>query len=879
MKNLLQICRFSILKSITAKFFLTFAALIVTQQMFAQFTDDFSDGDFMENPTWVGTDSKFVIHSQELKLQAPALTDMAYLTTAYNSRVQGGSWEFLVKLEFNPSSTNYTRIYLVSDQSDLFGLLNGYFVLLGNTSDDVSLWKQTGSSVTRIIDGADGRVDQSMLTVRIKVTCDESGMWSLFSDLSATGNYFNEGSAVDTTHDTCEYFGVLCSYTSTRADKFYFDDFIASSSLSSDTTPPDLKSIEVVSSAELRLIFSEILDKETAESIEHYVLDNNVGIPSRAILEADKKSVLLSFSHDFTNGVSYSISISGIKDNAGNIIKAIQKSFVFIQSVAANYKDIIFTEIFADPSPSVRLPEIEFVELHNRSNSPFDLSGWQITDGTSIMVLQHVTILPGEYLIATSSAAEFSAYGKTSASSDFPSLNNSGDMLLLLDSNGSTVDSVKYTDAWYKDDERKNGGWSLELIDPENTCSESENWIVSEDSDGGTPGKVNAVFSNKPDLTAPVLLSVIPQSSTLLEITFNEKLDRSLPLKSSFTIVPAIEITDISFKDATLTKLLLSLSQEIQPEGTYSITVTGISDCAGNSIHSDFNHVDFGLPQTANAGDIVINEILFNPWPMGVDFIEVVNVSAKFINLKNWNIANFEDDSQVNGKAITQSDFLFEPGAYLVLTEDVNVLGAHYPLLHMENVLIVDDLPAFNDTEGSAAIVNDAYHVIDSFLYSDDLHSIFINDAEGVSLERISFSRPTSEDQNWKSASSLIGFATPGYLNSNSKADVNLPDESVRIDPEIFNPVIGQPDFTQIHYKFDKGGYVASIQVYDDRGHLIKQIANNALLGTEGVLRWDGDRDDGQKARTGYYMVWFEVFDETGVVKTFRKRLAIVSRF
>jgi hypothetical protein len=45
------------------------------------------------------------------------------------------------------------------------------------------------------------------------------------------------------------------------------------------------------------------------------------------------------------------------------------------------------------------------------------------------------------------------------------------------------------------------------------------------------------------------------------------------------------------------------------------------------------------------------------------------------------------------------------------------------------------------------------------------------------------------------------------------------------------------------------------------------------------VYRWDGDRDDGTKARVGYYVVCFEVFDDTGEVRTFFNRVVVATRF
>lgn len=878
MKNNLQICRFSKLQTITAKFFLMFGALIITQQMFAQFTEDFSDGDFTSSPVWSGTDSKFIIASQELKLQATPVTDIAYLTTPSNS-INKTSWEFLIRLEFNPSNTNYARIYLVSDQFTLSEPLNGYFVLVGNTTNDVSLYKQTGASITKIIDGVDGRLDLSEVRIRIKITRDDFGLWELHSDVGSSGTYVTEGTVTDATYSSSLYFGIFCSYTATRSDKFYFDDFIITDNSSPDISPPEFDLVEATSSKELLLTFSENIDKETAEAVNNYSVDNNLGNPIQAILQENKKTVMLSFEKNFSNGFAYTITVSGIKDGAGNSMNSINRNFLFFQTVPATYKNIIFTEILADPAPKIGLPELEFIELFNRSENPFNLKGWQVKDESSSLILPNLILLPGEYLIVTSSSSEFINYGKAWGASNFPSLNNSGDMLLLQDNNAVTVDSLNYADSWYKDDERKNGGWSLELIDPENLCSEGENWIASEDSNGGTPGKQNSVFANKPDLTGPTLISAIPLSSVILQLTFNEKLERSLPLKNSFRIEPGIEITQIFFSDPSLTHLRLFLSHDLQRGVSYTITVSTVFDCTGNSIDASSNKAVFGLPESAGTTDIVINEILFNPRPTGVDFVEIVNTSFKFINLKNWYIASVEGDLPTNAKPVTQGDFLLKPGAYLVLTEDLNVLKAEYPLMLAEHVLIIDDLPSFNDDEGSVALVDDQYNVIDYFLYTDDLHSVFINDEEGVSLERIAFNRPSNETQNWKSASSLVGFATPGYLNSNAKAEPALSEESIKIEPEIFIPVMGQPDFTQIHYKFDHGGYIANIKIFDEQGHLIKRIANNEVLGTEGILRWDGDRDDGNKARIGYYMIWFEVFDVTGEVKTFRKRVVIATRF
>jgi flagellar hook assembly protein FlgD len=71
---------------------------------------------------------------------------------------------------------------------------------------------------------------------------------------------------------------------------------------------------------------------------------------------------------------------------------------------------------------------------------------------------------------------------------------------------------------------------------------------------------------------------------------------------------------------------------------------------------------------------------------------------------------------------------------------------------------------------------------------------------------------------------------------------------------------------------------VANVKILDQAGRLIKTIANNETLGFEGFYRWEGDTNDGGKARLGYYIVWFEVFDLSGNVRTFQKRVVIAGR-
>lgn len=843
----------------------------------AQFTDNFSDGNFTNDPSWGGSTADFTVNGSFQMQLNNVVASTSVLSSAYAAlSLDNFEWQVYVKQTFSPSGSNYGRVYLASDQSNLAGSLNGYYLQFGEagSSDAVELFRQTGTASVSVCRATNGSIASSA-NLRVRVLRNDAGLWQLFIDYAGGTNFVLEASGSDATFNASSYLGVLCVYTSSNANKFYYDDFYMGPEIV-DTTPPAIASVNPVSATELHVVFNEKVDLVTAQSLNNYFVNNEIGNPSNAVLQTDNKTVRLTFAHSFPNAITCQLAVSGVEDLFNNTLSNATQSFLFFQPVPAAYKDIVITEIFPDPSPTVGLPEAEFLELHNRSDKTFDLQNWKISDGSSTGTLSSHLFFPGEYIILTSSssASLYSSYGIVLGVSNFPTLNNAGETLVLKDNADAQIDNVTYSDGWYRDDDKKQGGYTLELIDPANPCGEDDNWIASEADNGGTPGTQNSVFANKPDVTGPELISAIPASGTELRISFNEKLDNELPDVADLVITPVIMVSEVMFDDASLKSIRLLLSEELQPGKLYSIEVHNIYDCSGNEINLEADKIEFGLPEEADSLDIVINEILFNPRSTGVDFVEVYNNSSKFINLKNWLIANYENSEIKNAEQVTDADLLLSPGQYIVFTEDADLLKSEY-ILAVEENLLETNLPGFSDDEGTVVLIDPQSNVIDFFAYADDYHSIFLNDDEGVSLERISFTAPTNDANNWKSASSTSGFATPGDVNSNVSTIQST--SKITVSPEIFEPITGQPAFTQIQYNFDQGGYVANVKILDFQGREIKQLVNNATLGTEGFFRWDGDTADGMKARTGYYIVWVEAFNTSGEVETFRKRVVVAA--
>lgn len=858
------------------KIFLILEFLFYASVCAAQVNDDFSDGDLTNNPQWTPDfASHWTVDNGRLRSNSSTASSSFFITTPSVKALEA-RWEILVTLQFNTSSANYVDVYLTSDQSNLLSLTNsGYFVRIGGTPDEISLYKMNSGTTTLLINGTDGITNSSNNTIRIKVIRDATNTWTLERDATGGTNYFLEGSANDNSFTSSNFFGIrIQQSTASFFNKHFFDDIYAGEIIFDDD-PPILEQVLVISSNQLSLQFNEPLLPATAQEITNYIASNGLDNPEIAALLSDEKTVQLTFSEAFQNGVMNELSVTGIKDASGNMIIPIAKPFLFFEPKPVVPKDLIITEIFADPLPTVGLPDAEFVELYNRSSHPVDMSGWTLSDASSTAQFPSQLILPGQYWIITANATaqQFTPLGNVLGVPNFPTLNNSEETLLLRTPDKVLIDSIQYNLNWYRDEEKAAGGWSLELIDINNPCGEEDNWTASENDNGGTPGKVNSVNGNKPDVTGPKLLSVLVATPQELLLVFDEKLEKSLS-PDWFTIEPAIEIVAASHSSLSLREVRLTLGAPLAARVRYLLTISNLQDCSGNFIQTGFNQMEFALPEQALPGDVLINEVLFNPRPGGVDFVEIFNASDKYLNLKNWVLGNYENELLSNTRILSSSDVLFTPKTYLAITSDGTILKNEYPLAVETNFKIIP-IPSMNDDAGSIGVATETGEIIDSFQYDENMHSPLLKESEGVSLERISFSEPTNIRDNWKSASSAAGFATPGYLNSNARGDGQVDENEVSIEPEIFSPnQIGQ-DFAKINYKFDQAGWVANIKIADAQGREIKEIANNETLSLEGFFRWDGDRQDGSKARRGYYVVWFEAYSLDGTVKTFRKRVVI----
>ena len=490
----------------------------------AQITEDFSDGNFSSNPVWIGNSDKFEVNSsKQLHLKSVG-TDTSYLVSL-STYSESCEWRFWVKLSFNSSANNNARVYLMSDNADITQNTNGYFIQIGDSKDSVSLCRQSGSTITKIINAKQTTTSASLNSLRFKVIRKLNGLWELYCDKSGGSNYQLEGTSTDNTFSKSSYFGVFCKYTSSNATKFYFDDFYIGN-IQVDSIAPALNNIKVLDNKTIQLSFSETIIGNYIERVNNYLVDNDIYIPDSVKQDSKNPSIIkIYFAKALIDGVNYNIIIDSIADLSGNIANRIIGSFSFYKPKAF---DIVINEIMADPTPVIGLPESEYIELYNRTNKTIDLTNWQIILGGNAHLFTESTISPNGYLILcpTSSISQFQSFGNVLCFSRLP-ITNEGESIVLKDNFQHIISSVTFSNSWYGNSEKSEGGWALEQINPNFSCDENANWVASSNFKGGTPGSINSVNNTNISTATANLVRVGIEDYFTIQLYFDKKIDTS----------------------------------------------------------------------------------------------------------------------------------------------------------------------------------------------------------------------------------------------------------------------------------------------------------------------------------------------------------------
>lgn len=539
--------------------------------------------------------------------------------------------------------------------------------------------------------------------------------------------------------------------------------------------------------------------------------------------------------------------------------------------------DIIISEVMAKPTPTIGLPAVEYIELHNRLPHPVSLQNWKLNVGNTVKKLPNITLDSCGYavIIAQKFETDFAPFCEHIITLSSLAITDGGQSLTLYDQHDAVIHHIQFKREWHSETIKQEGGWSLEMVDENWPCAGKWNWDSSTDPLGGTPGRPNSIRSTLYDNDSPTISGITMTDSLTLRIHFSKTLTENvLAQESLFQTSPNLEILCITEVPPKFSSLDVHFSNPPQPNITYRLIVNGhLTDCSG-SLYPVYLETLFGISSPPSHNDLVINEILTNPLDnQNADYLEIYNRSNHIIDLKDVKVGYGGDTLPQKAVVAVSKGFQLHPQEYAVLCKQREITLQQYICKDEKRLMECDSMPDFAISEGVIHLTDRSLRPIDRLAYSEEMHYDKLLTTKGVSLERLYANHPTQDENNWRSAAESAGFGTPGYQNSQSG---NAESEyEFEVLPDVFSPDNdGFEDYTEVLCKFTEDENRVSINIFNNRGHPVKQLANNVLCGTEAFFRWEGNDENGNPAPAGMYVVQIEKWN-LRTQKTVRKRKVV----
>ncbi len=470
---------------------------------------------------------------------------------------------------------------------------------------------------------------------------------------------------------------------------------------------------------------------------------------------------------DYSIGTNYYIA-ELVYDNDANI----ENNFAYLSFIGVEINeirnDIVINEIMYAPNN----PEPEWIELYNRSDKIINIKNYQIADkADTVKVIDDDLILqPSQYFVIAKDSSFTNIYSDilNFTISGFPTLNNTGDRVMILDSLNRVIDSLEYTRDW-----GGNNGVSLERIDSDLSSIDSSNWSSAKLDSGGTPGMINSVAQRKYDLA---INQFYPENDHIIKgepvkiYSVIKNIGKDFSGNFSLKIFHDTNADSIAQEN----ELIHQFDESgLAPSDSIELYVELLDYSVGTNYYlaelvydedlnndNNFSYLSFIVVETNEIrNDIVINEIMYAPNSPEPEWIEVYNRSSKTINLKNYQIADNSDTVKV-----IYDSLLFQPHHYFVIAKDSSFINIYSDTLNF----IISRFPNLNNTGDRLMILDSLNRVIDSLEFNPDWGG-----KNGVSLERIDSELPSIDSTNWSSAK-LDSGGTPGVINSVTPREYDL---------------------------------------------------------------------------------------------------------
>jgi len=819
---------------------------------FAQEIDDQFQDSMSSNSLWKGDWNKFAFDNG-LRSNSTRTNDTFGLFSSINydtSEVR--QWQVSLEVNFETSSLNYIDICLLADTLNKHKRIT--YIRIGGSKDEVGLYHiEDGNDAMLLAQGEDKFTSKTHIDIRATLS-ENQLLVEYANDLSYKFDSL-ETVELEWNQSTAQTGFRIRQSTSSFFGKHKILSFFCGQT--DIPRKPEISSYEMISEKELYLTFNQ--DVKTYSKYMDAVISGGgpkaIGIewmnPRKALIQFDKN---VSEEEFIVNVDSFCNAQRNCQDDTVLTVANFKRRNIALD-------DVIITEFLSDPDPEVGLPGGEFVEILNRTDTSLSLRNWILSDGKDNNVLPDSIIGPGEYIVICDKdfATSFAQFGRIIAVDGLITLNNSGDTLTMLSSTGAVIDQVVYDEGWFEDSWKSDGGWSFEIKDVSHPCA-SNNWAFSTSTIGGSPSAINSQNQILTDTQAPIVVSTFPMNVRSLQLTFDSPLffrdSQDVQLQSK-------QINIKEFYLETSTTLIVRFEEELAQTQRYTIHISGFIDCFGNQMMDTV--ILFGLPSTIEQGDVVINEILFNPRTDGVDFVEIMNQTEKFFDLIVLMVGRKNDEGNWEKLIpIVGESRLISPGEIIALSTDLEAIKSAHLNPHKMNLVEVGSLPSMPDKSGNLGLALNTGQTIDWLEYSSDMHFPLLSTEEGVSLERISPVKPTNDFNNWTSGSFSTGYATPGYANS-AQVEINQIRGDIKATPDPFSPNgDGYNDILNIRFNLPFTEGVFHMRVFDLSGNLVAFPINTEHGRGADFFTWDGTTSNGGILKTGMYIIHLEALSRDG---------------
>jgi hypothetical protein len=336
------------------------------------------------------------------------------------------------------------------------------------------------------------------------------------------------------------------------------------------------------------------------------------------------------------------------------------------------------------------------------------------------------------------------------------------------------------------------------------------------------------------------------------------------------TFEPAVPVSDIQISGTHFDQMTVSLNNPLQDGQWYDITITGdMTDCSGYAVPTACFR--FAMPQPVDSFDVIINEVLFQPLPGNSQFIELYNRSSKVVQMSDLQIALRNTAGTLSTPVVLSNEpFLLLPERYIVLSRNTEDVIRQFNADHTESFLQMPNMPTLTKESGKIVLLSRSLHIVDEIHYNIKEHTDLLSETTGVSLERLNPDRNSLDATNWHTAAQTAGFGTPGKQNS-QYLDAATEKGGVTVFPPVFSPDNdGVDDVLTISYQFEIPSLTADLIIFDSAGRRIRQLLKQNIVGTEGVITWDGLDDSRRKALTGVYIILLRVYNSNGFNKLYK---------